>query len=483
MICNSKSNMCFGQEKFVAHAPEDVQNLLLKLKLVKVKEEVEVLYRGLNESYLAPLGYGIGLFYATKLIDVLTQKDVFIEQQEINILFEILLDLFSCCRDEDLEVFAVEVHECFKLLSNYHKKTINASLHLPVETHRKAFEICSDILVYRHISDPAVESVVFAMAHVINHRDFTAGEQMAFVNTIQSLSLTHKISIDLRVRAFNMCSKFENASPCFHSLICEKLLQFAMKKMEFAETRLAIIEELPFDPNFFNISYELPEEAVKTLATLATDKEEDSIIRDCAAKRLCKWVWTCQKFQFKLNNLQQYALDELTKLIKSYKITPDEVVQVIIVNLFDGILEAEQWHPTGKYLFHLFKELVCDKEFPWGLKLQLAYHMPKGCCDFGKDEPNAIDLFFFMLDKLYDPNFEMMLKRIYVQRLMSCYLSKKTRQTIADRKVSIPTIEAFMDLEILKTEPELYLTALLTFNKLFDSQKTQNRDRLVQYIT
>ena len=442
-----------------------LEKLLLKHDLVQSGHEFDSLYRCIVTKKSDFTSDFLILKFVCRFTKLFKKNGSTLDQNELNSLFEILLDLFSWCSEENLNQFAFEIYTCFECISSYHIIKTNVPVQLSMEIHLKAFEICRDMLINREMNFHNIKSIVYALAHIINHKEFTVSLQMAFVNLIQSVAIDYKILLDIKIGAFNICSTSEHACPYFFSVIIDKLLDYTQRKKMSIDTRILSMEKLPFNSYYFNVTEEARIKAINVLVELTLNKTEDIAIRKNAAKKLSTWIWFSPKFQYNMCKKQKYIIDALIKLITESKTHQDEIYKDISNNLFENIRTADQSNPICRYLCDQYKVLINDNDIPMDLKLNLI--MPKINCDLRHEEPYGIDLFLFMLEKLSDANHPMELKKIYVQRLISCYLSKKSCNAIADRNKSIGCIEDFLKLEIFKIDDELGLTSRKTYNELF----------------
>ncbi|HEV8051460.1 MAG TPA: hypothetical protein VGP47_03125, partial [Parachlamydiaceae bacterium] len=158
--------------------PEGVHELLLRLKLVNYSREVEILYRSIEAEKIDSMASDyLALPFARRLKRVLTTDAHCLKENEASNLFKILLGLLNCKGHADLETFACDAYKCFELISCYDNKNSELTLKLPLEIHIQAFEICKNILNNKSESLAVIESILYALPHIINHKDFSPDQQ------------------------------------------------------------------------------------------------------------------------------------------------------------------------------------------------------------------------------------------------------------------------------------------------------------------
>ncbi|HEV8051459.1 MAG TPA: hypothetical protein VGP47_03120 [Parachlamydiaceae bacterium] len=455
--------------------PEGLKELLLKHALVNSSAEFDVLYRSMVTKESDFDSDWIIFCFAVKFSKIFREESGNLKQEELNTLFEKMLDLFSWCSENNLSQFSVEINKCFESISSYHNNIKKNPVQLPLEIHLKAFEITRNLLLkniktHDELQYYNIKTLLDTLVHIINHRDCTVGIQMALVNLIQSVSIDHKLPISLKIRTLSSCSTLEHASPDFHSLIVEKLLLYSDRKSESIENRMLSMEKMPFDPNFLNVSDKSRVQVIGFLNTLMWNHTEDIKLRKNAAKKLTKWVWSYSKFQEELGNKQKFTIQELIQLIYATKNkdTIDMVASDVAIDLFSELRKVDHFNPVGKCLFKNFKKLINDDNIPFEIKLNLTRSMPQGDEVLSLENPYGIDLFFLMLDKLSDENHSIELKKIYIHNLISCYLSPISCKAIGERDKAIASIDDFMKLDLFKTDLLLGLISINTYNKLFE---------------
>jgi hypothetical protein len=457
------------------------KDLFLKLKLVVTPEEFSSLEKICQSGSTDPSDEFKVYHFASVLQQALKDNVEAFSENDLILTFETLFTLIRKTvhhkkntdgYHNDFAGAALGLYELFKMTSdNYPKSPIK----LPPQVHLSAYAMCKDVLSVP-ISPGKFEWFINALPFIIDYPEFPADELIEVIPNIQKWCADKHFK---KWDALASCLKLAHVSPVFRSCVACLLESFVLVKEENSNSawhRASIIKRLPFYPQHENIDDEIRFVIAATLIKIFENPEEYVEVRLAAVEALCNIIWLHKKGQAELKKDQKIALEALTeRLKKCQESTSDElnVNKTVAIYLFFEIAFESWENPALRHLFELYKQFMRKESLPLEVRQALAHRMPHVTGLRNPDPNTGMDLFYFMVNMLYDKSHPMELKIIYVENLVSCY-REDALPLITQRFPSLKTVEDLLHLAAIDNCLELKEKASTAYLKLIKEKEELN---------